>query len=39
MRTVPERLGLEADGTIEYEGVEFLFHVLTREQWLSGRDG
>jgi hypothetical protein len=25
MRTVAERLGLEADGTIEYEGLEFVF--------------
>jgi RimJ/RimL family protein N-acetyltransferase len=39
MRTVAERLGLEADGTFEYEGLEFVFYVLTREQCLSGRDG
>jgi hypothetical protein len=25
MRTVAERLGLETDGTIEYEGLEFVF--------------
>ena len=35
MRTVAERLGFEADGTIWYEGLEFVFYVLTREQWVS----
>jgi RimJ/RimL family protein N-acetyltransferase len=35
MRTVAERLGFEADGTIRYEGLEFVFYVLTRELWVS----
>jgi RimJ/RimL family protein N-acetyltransferase len=34
MRTVAERLGFEADGTIRYEGQEFDFYVLTRERWV-----
>lgn len=36
MRTVAERLGFEADGTIRYEGLEFVFYVLTRERWVGG---
>jgi RimJ/RimL family protein N-acetyltransferase len=36
MRTVAARLGFEADGTISYEGLEFVFYVLTRERWLAG---
>jgi RimJ/RimL family protein N-acetyltransferase len=36
MRTVAERLGFEADGTISYEGLEFVFYVLTRERWVAG---
>ena len=39
MRTVAERLGFEADGTIRYEGQEFVFYVLTRERWVDGRTG
>jgi RimJ/RimL family protein N-acetyltransferase len=35
MRAVAERLGFEADGTIWYEGLEFVFYVLRRERWLS----
>jgi RimJ/RimL family protein N-acetyltransferase len=35
MRAVAERLGFEADGTIRYEGLEFVFYVLRRERWLS----
>ena len=35
MRAVAERLGFEASGTIQYEGLEFVFYVLTREQWQS----
>jgi ribosomal-protein-alanine N-acetyltransferase len=36
MRTVAERLGFEADGTISYEGLEFVFYVLNRERWVAG---
>ena len=36
MRTVAERLGFEADGTIRYEGLEFVFYVLNRERWVAG---
>ncbi|MGA9162058.1 MAG: hypothetical protein WB297_14495 [Actinomycetota bacterium] len=36
MRTVAERLGFEAEGTIQYEGLEFVFYVLTRERWFGG---
>lgn len=39
MRTVAERLGFEADGSIRYEGQEFVFYVLTRERWVDGRTG
>ena len=39
MRTVAERLGFEADGTIRYEGQEFVFYVLTRERWMDGGSG
>ena len=35
MRAVAQRLGFEADGTIWYEGLEFVFYVLRRERWLS----
>jgi hypothetical protein len=36
MRTVAERLGFEAEGTISYEGLEFIFYVLNRERWMAG---
>ena len=39
MRTVAERLGFEAEGTIRYEGQEFAFYVLTRERWVDGWSG
>jgi RimJ/RimL family protein N-acetyltransferase len=39
MRRVAERLGFEADGTIRYEGHEFVFYVLTRERWVDGGPG
>ena len=39
MRTVAERLGFEAEGSIRYEGLEFVFYVLTRERWFGGRNG
>jgi RimJ/RimL family protein N-acetyltransferase len=39
MRRVAERLGFEADGTIRYEGHEFVFYVLTRERWVGGGSG
>jgi RimJ/RimL family protein N-acetyltransferase len=39
MRSVAERLGFEADGTIRYEGQEFVFYVLTRERWAERGDG
>jgi hypothetical protein len=32
---VAQRLGFEANGTIWYEGLEFVFYVLRRERWLS----
>ena len=38
MRTVAERLGFEADGAIRYEGLEFVFYVLTRERWADRDD-
>jgi RimJ/RimL family protein N-acetyltransferase len=39
MCRVAERLGFEADGTIRYEGLEFVFYVLTRERWVDGGSG
>jgi ribosomal-protein-alanine N-acetyltransferase len=39
MRTVAERLGFETDGTVRYEGQEFVFYVLTRKRWVDGRFG
>lgn len=39
MRRVAERVGFEADGTIRYEGHEFVFYVLTRERWVGGGSG
>lgn len=39
MRTVAERLGFEGEGTIRYEGQEFVFYVLTRERWVDGGSG
>ena len=39
MRTVAERLGFEAEGTIRYEGQDFVFYVLTRERWVDGGSG
>ena len=39
MRRVAKRLGFEADSTIRYEGLEFVFYVLTRERWVERDDG
>ena len=36
IRTVAERLGFEAEGAISYEGLEYVFYVLTRERWVAG---
>ena len=38
MRKVAERLGFVADSTIRYEGLEFVFYVLTRDRWMGRTD-
>ena len=37
MRTVLERLGFHAEGTVRDMGLEFLFYVVTRDAWQAGR--
>jgi RimJ/RimL family protein N-acetyltransferase len=37
MRTVLERLGFSAEGTVHDMGQEFLFYVVTRDAWRAGR--
>jgi RimJ/RimL family protein N-acetyltransferase len=33
MRTVLERLGFVAEGTVHELGLEFVFYVVTRDAW------
>ena len=37
MRTVLERLGFRAEGTVHDMGIEFLFYVVTRDAWRAHR--
>jgi RimJ/RimL family protein N-acetyltransferase len=38
MRTVLERLGFVAEGTVHELGLEFVFYVVTRGAWSGGRE-